>query len=146
MANAAAISVSFLKEALTGIHNISNGGDTMKGALYYSTASLSHTTTAYSATGELSHASYAAGGAAITVDANSVSSTAKTAYWTPSTSVSWATLTATDINALHIYNVTESSKSVMVVTFTAQSPAAADFTLTMPTNTSAAALMRIAVP
>ena len=146
MANAAAISVSFLKEVLSGTHNIGNGGNSMKGALYLSSGSLSHTTTAYSTTSELTNTGYTAGGAAITVDANSISSTSKTAYWTPSTSVSWATLTASGIDALHIYNTTQSSKSVMVVTFTAQTVTAADFTLTMPTNDSATALMRIAVP
>jgi hypothetical protein len=43
-----------------------------------------------------------------------------------------------------IYNFTQSNKAVSVHTFTAQTITAGTFTLTMPTNDSSLALLRIA--
>ena len=76
MSNTQAMCNSFKAELLNAIHQfgsptISSRGnlttptaDTMKGALYFATATVDSTTTAYSATGEVGNSgSYSAGGA-----------------------------------------------------------------------------------
>ena len=147
MANTAAITASFLKESWAGTHNIDNGGNSIKAGLYYSSGSLSYTTTAYSTTSEVTGSGYVAGGVTATTGAGCLNSSSKTAYWTPTAAFSWSTLTTTNpVDAVLIYNATATSKSVMVATFTAQNPAASNFTLTMPTNDSSTGLMRMAGP
>ncbi len=142
---------SFKEEILKGHHafdtSVTRGGtgaDTFKAALFYTTATLGAATTAYSTTGEVLHASYSAGGVVVT-NGNSVASSGTTAYWTPSASFSWTALTtsgATD--AVLVYNSTQSNKAVSVHTFSSQDITASDFTLTMPTNDSSTALLRVA--
>jgi hypothetical protein len=62
-----AMCTSFKVELLKGVHNFSTGGNTFKLALYTATATLSASTTAYSATNEVGNSgSYAAGGGALT--------------------------------------------------------------------------------
>lgn len=146
MANAAAISVSFLKEALAGTHNIDNGGNSLKAALYLATGTVTHTTTAYSTTSEVTGTNYTAGGVAVTTGAGCLNSSSKTAFWTPTAAFSWGTLSASGFDAVHVYNTTQTNKSVLTATFSAQTVTAADFTLTMPTNDSSTALMRITGP
>ena len=58
---------SFKVELLKGVHNFSaSGGDTFKIALYTSSATLDASTTAYSATNEVSGTGYTAGGNTLT--------------------------------------------------------------------------------
>jgi hypothetical protein len=57
--------------------------------------------------------------------------------------VSWTTVTFTTDCAL-LYNSTQSNKTVGSYTFSAQAPAAGNFTLTMPANAAATALIQIA--
>jgi len=150
MANSQAISTSFKVEILNGIHaagtsvvRAGTGADTFKAALFYATGSLGAATTAYSATSELSDASYTAGGVTFTWIAPTSSGT--TAYTTPSASFSWTALTSGGaIDAVLLYNSTQSDKAVGVYTFGSQSLTAANFSLTMPTNDSSTGLLRIA--
>jgi hypothetical protein len=73
------------------------------------------------------------------------STTAGTAYWTPSASITYTTVTlSTAFDTVFIYNSTQSNKAVSVHTFGSQTITAGTFTLTMPANTTAAALLRIA--
>jgi len=118
--------------------------DSFKAALYLVSATINSTTTAYSATGEVSGTNYAAGGVAITnATAPSVSGT--TAIWTPSASFVWATVTlATAFDACLVYNDTQGDASVSVHTFGSTTITAGTFTLTMPTNDATNALVRIA--
>ena len=63
MAITQAMCTSFKKELLLGVHRFgTNAADTMKLALYTSSATLDATTTAYSATNEVSGTGYSAGG------------------------------------------------------------------------------------
>ena len=68
MAITQAVCDSFKVELLEGEHDFrASGGDAFKLALYDSSASLSNTTTAYSATNEVSASgSYSAGGGTLT--------------------------------------------------------------------------------
>ena len=100
-------------------------------------------TTAYSATGEVSGTNYTAGGATFTWAAPA--STGTTAYTTPSASISWTTVTlSTAFDAVLLYNSTQSNKAVAVYTFSSQTVTAGNFTLTMPTNDSTTGLLRLA--
>lgn len=67
MAIIQAFCTSFKKQLLEGVHDFRTaGGDTFKIALYTEAANLNSTTSAYSATGEVSGAGYTAGGLALT--------------------------------------------------------------------------------
>jgi hypothetical protein len=123
--------------------------DTFKGALYLASATYNASTTAYSATGEVSGTNYTAGGVTVTnatVPASTnTSATAGTAYWTPSASLVYTNVTLTTaFDTVLIYNSTQSNKAVGVYTFGSQTITAGTFTLTMPSNTTSAALIRIA--
>ena len=150
-ANAAAICTSFKVELFNGIHafgtTVTRGGtgaDSFKMALYLASGSQGAGTTAYSATNEVSGTNYTAGGAAVT-NATAPTSSGTTAYWTPSANVTWSTVTlATAFDCSLLYNSTQSNKAVANFTFGSQTVTAGNFTLTMPTNDSSNALLRIA--
>ena len=68
-----------------------------------------------------------------------------TAFSTPTASIVYTTVTlATAFDAVLIYNSTQSNKAVSVHTFGSQTVTAGTFTLTMPTNDSSNALIRLA--
>jgi hypothetical protein len=137
-------------ELLTGTHNFTTGtGDSFKAALYLSSATVNAATTVYSATGEVSGSGYTAGGVAVTNGTSPLSSntsaTAGTAYWTPSASIVYTSVTLTTaFNCLLLYNTSKTNKAVSVHTFGDQTITAGTFTLTMPTNSTATALLRLA--
>lgn len=151
MANTQAMCTSFKGELLVGHHNFGTGvtrgstaADTFKAALYLASATYNASTTAYSATGEVSGTNYTAGGVTIT-NGNAPATSGTTAYWTPSASFSWTTVTlSTAFDAVLIYNSTQSNKAVSVHTFGSQTVTAGNFTLTMPANDASNALVRIA--
>jgi hypothetical protein len=147
---------SFMGELLTATHNFGTApiraattADTFKGALYLASATINASTTAYSATGEVTGTGYTAGGVTVTnatapIATNS-STTAGVAYWTPSASLVYTTVTLTTaFDTVLIYNSSQSNKAVSVHTFGSQTITAGTFTLTMPSNTTAAALLRLA--
>jgi len=123
--------------------------DTFKAALYLASATLNASTTVYSATGEVTGTNYTAGGVTVTnataPTSTNASTTAGVGYWTPSASIVYTTVTlATSFDTVFIYNSTQSNKAVSVHTFTAQTITAGTFTLTMPSNTTTTALLRLA--
>jgi len=118
--------------------------DTFKAALYLASATVDSTTTAYSSTDEVTGTNYTAGGVTVTFG-TAPTSTSTTAFITPSASIVYTNVTlATAFNAVLIYNSTQSNKSVSVHTFGSQTITAGTFTLTMPTNDSTNALLRLA--
>ena len=123
--------------------------DTLKAALYLASATVNASTTAYSASNEVSGTGYAAGGVTVTnataPTSTNASSTAGVAYWTPSASITYTTVTlATAFDAVLLYNSTQSNKAISVHTFGSQTITAGTFTLTMPSNTTSTALIRLA--
>ena len=142
-------------ELLTATHNFgtaptrgTSAADTFKGALYLTTATINAATTAYSATNEVSGTGYTAGGIAVTnataPSSTNSSSTAGVAYWTPSANLVYSTVTlSTAFDTVLIYNSTQSNKAVSVHTFGSQTITAGTFTLTMPSNTTTTALLRL---
>lgn len=151
MANTQAVCTSFKVQLLTGQHAFgtsvvrgSTAADTFKAALYLTTATINASTTTYTSTGELTGTGYTATGVTIT-NAVAPTSSGTTAYWTPSADFAWTTLTSSAaFDAVLIYNSTQGDKAVACYTFGSQSVTAANFTLTMPTNNSTDALLRIA--
>ena len=147
---------SFMGELMTATHNFgtaptrgTSAADTFKGALYLASATYDAATTAYSVTGEVSGTGYSAGGVTVTNAnppvATNASATAGVAYWTPSASLTYTSVTLTTaFDAVLIYNSSQSNKAVSVHTFGSQTITAGTFTLTMPANTTAAALIRLA--
>ena len=144
-------------QLLTATHNFgtaptrgTSAADTFKAALYTTTASpaINAATTAYSATGEVSGTGYTAGGISVTnanapASTNS-SSTAGVAYWTPSANLVYTTVTLTAaFDTVLIYNSSQSNAAVSVHTFGSQTITAGTFTLTMPSNTTTTALLRL---
>jgi len=155
MANTQSMCTSFLGELMTATHNFgtaptrgTSAADTFKAALYLASATVNAGTTAYSATGEVTGTNYTAGGVSITngtppASTNS-SSTAGVGYWTPSASITYTNVTlSTAFDSVLVYNSTQSNKAVSVHTFGSQTITAGNFTLTMPSNTTTTALLRL---
>jgi hypothetical protein len=150
MANTQAMCTSFMGELMTATHNFTTGtGNTFKAALYLASATVNASTTAYSSTGEVTGTNYTAGGVTITngtspASTNS-SATAGVAYWTPTASITYTNVTlSTAFDAVLVYNSSASNKAVSVHTFGSQTVTAGTFTLTMPSNTTSTALLRLA--
>ena len=157
MANTQAICDSFRVDLLNGSHafgaQAANGTrtvttkDNFKAALDLATATVNRSTTAYSATNEVSGTGYTAGGLAIT-NATAPANTGGTgiiAFWTPSASLQWTTVTlSTAFDAVLFYNSSSTGNlAVAVFTFGSQTVTAGNFTLTMPTNDLTTGLLRI---
>ena len=156
MANTQSMCTSFLGELLSSTHNFSsanpahtaNTADTFKAALYVTTATMNASTTAYSATNEVSGTGYSAGGVTVTNATNPASTnsstTAGVGYWTPSASIIYTGVTlSTAFDTMLLYNSSQSNKAVAVYTFGSQTITAGNFTLTMPSNTTTTALVRL---
>ena len=143
-------------ELMTATHNFgtaptrgTSAADTFKAALYLASATVNASTTAYSSTGEVTGTNYTAGGVTVTAatppPATNSSATAGVAFFTPSASITYTTVTlSTAFDAVLIYNSTQSNKAVSVHTFGSQTVTAGTFTLTMPSNTTTTALLRLA--
>ena len=135
MANTQSMCTSFMGELMTATHN-------------FGTAPIRAATTAYSSTNEVTGTGYTAGGVTVTnatapIATNS-SATAGVAYWTPSASITYTTVTLTTaFDCVLIYNSSQSNKAVSVHTFGSQTITAGTFTLTMPSNTTSTALLRL---
>lgn len=125
------------QDFLNGVHAT---GDTYKLALYNSaSATLDKTTTAYTATGEVSGAGYIAGGA--TLANRVVGASGDTAYLSFD-DVAWPSATITADSAL-IYNASKSNKAIAVLSFTSATSTNGTWTLDFPA-VGATALLRIA--
>jgi hypothetical protein len=129
---------SFKKELYQGIHDLST--DTIKIALYTAAADLNQTTTVYSSTNEVIATGYTAGGQVMT--GVSISSDGYTAYvnWN---NVSWAT--SVTARCALIYNTSKANRSVAILDFGSDKTSATTFLITMPANTSTAALIRSSI-
>ena len=134
---------SFKKELLEAKHNfLLSGGNTFKIALYTSSASLDASTTAYSATNEVSGTNYSAAGNTLTrIDPSSSGTTGFTDF----ADTTWASSTITARGAV-IYNDTASGDpSVLVLNFGSdKTSSSGDFTITFPAADASNAIIRIA--
>lgn len=157
MANTQAICDTFRVDLLNGTHAFGAQGangvrtvttkDVFKAALYLATATVNRSTTVYSVTNEVSGTGYTAGGTTVT-NATAPANTGGTgiiAFWTPSASFSWTTVTlATAFDCVLLYNSSNTAgNAVAAFTFGSQTVTAGNFTLTMPTNDLTNGLLRL---
>jgi hypothetical protein len=125
---------SFKSQLYQAVHNMLT--DTLKIALYTAATDLNEATTIYSATNEVTGTGYVAGGVVLT--GVTLDTSDYTAYINFADVVFNASVTA---RCALIYNVTQGNKSVAVLDF-GSDKTSSNFTITMPANTSTAALIR----
>lgn len=151
MAITQAMATSFKVEILDGFHNFGVGvvrgsttADVFKIALYTSSATLSATTTAYTATNEVATAGgYTAGGNTLAIS-NVPNSASGTTAWLSFTNSTWTAATIT-ANGAMIYNSTQGNKCVAILAFGGdKTSTAGDFTIIFPTANDTSAIIRIA--
>jgi hypothetical protein len=143
MAITQAMCTSFKQELMVGTHDFTaTTGSSFKIALYTSSATLGATTTAYSATNEVSGTGYTATGEALT---NVTPTTSGTTALTDFADQTWASSTITARGAL-IYNDTAAGDpAVLVLDFGAdKTSTAGDFTIVFPAADASNAIIRIA--
>ena len=117
-------------------------GKTLKAALYLASATTNGANSVYTVTGEVSGTNYTAGGVSVT-NANTAALTSPTAYWTPSASIVYTTVTlATAFDSVMIYDTVASNRNIGVFSFGSQTVTAGTLTLTMPVNNSSTGLIR----
>jgi len=134
---------SFKKELLEAVHNFKNsGGDTFKIALYTNSASFDASTTAYTATNEVSGTGYSAGGNTLTrVDPTSSGTTAFTDF----ADTTWSSSTITARGALIYNDSAAGNPAVVVLDFGSDKTSTnGDFTVVFPTADASNAIIRIA--
>ena len=126
--------VSFFKGELTPL------ADTLKMALYASTATLSAATTVYTTTGEITGTGYSAGGLVLV---NVAITSSGTTAWLTFDSPVWPGSTFTARGAL-IYDVTRANKAIAVLDFGADKTVTnRPFTVNMPVASATTSLIRI---
>jgi hypothetical protein len=108
MAITSAIATSFKQEILVEGHNLTNGADSIKLALYTSSATMGASTTAYSTSQEVSGTNYSAGGGTLT---NVTPTTSGTTAICDFADLTFGTATVTARGCL-IYNSTNSNKAI----------------------------------
>ena len=145
MAISSAICNSFKQEILVGTHNFTaSSGNAFKIALYTSSASLGASTTAYSATNEISNTSgsaYSAGGETITSLTPVLDGSTAVCDFAD---VSWSSASFT-ANGCLIYNDTQSDKACAVVAFGGdKTVSSGTFTIQFPAAAASTAIIRIA--
>jgi len=143
MAITQAMCTSFKRALLDGEMDFSSDtAQTFKIALYTSSATLDATTTAYSATNEVSGTGYSAGGNTLTISTNPTTS-GTTAYLSFS-NTTWSSATITARGAL-IYKSGGTNPAVAVLDFGGdKTSTAGDFTIQFPTADSSTAIIRVA--
>ena len=130
------LTTSFKEQILKGEHDLLT--DTLKLALYYSTADLSEDTLIYTTSGEVVGSGYTAGGVTLTgVTINKSGSVAYVNF----NNAAWNPASFTSAGGL-IYNSSKSNKSIAVLSFGNDKVATNSFTVQMPANTSTSALLR----
>lgn len=138
MAITSAICNSYKQEAMEGVHE---SGDVYKIALYTSAATLNKSTTAYSATNEVTGTGYSSGGTTLAGIAFGLSTDTAYIDWNDPAWGPGATITA---RGALIYNSSQGNKAVATIDF------GADYTCTNGTLTiqlpaaGASAIIRIA--
>ena len=143
MAITQAVCTSFKQEILVETHDFTaTTGDTFKLALYSSSATLGASTTAYSATNEVSNSgTYTAGGGSLT---NVTPTTSGTTALTDFADISFTSATITARAAL-VYNSSESNEAVCVLDFGGdKTSTSGTFTIQFPAADSSNAILRLA--
>jgi hypothetical protein len=144
MAITQAMVTSFKVGVLDGTFDFSSDTtQTFKIALFTSAATLDATTTAYSATNEVSGTGYTAGGATLTISANPASS--GTTAFLDFADVTFSSATITARGALIYLADGATNPAVAVLDFGSdKTSTAGDFTIVFPAADASNAIIRIA--
>ena len=138
MAITQAMCTSFKEDLFNKLQDLDS--DTIKIALYTSSATLNATTTAYATTNEVSGAGYTAGGVTL---ANSTVDISGTTAYVDFDNPEWTSATFTARGAL-IYNDTESDLAIAVLDFGGNfSVAGGTFRIVFPAQTANTSIVRI---
>ena len=122
-------------------HNLTNGADSIKLALYTSSATLGAGTTVYVTTGQSSGTNYSAGGQALTNVTPALSGSTAVCDFADEV---FSTVTVTARGCL-IYNSTNSNKALCAIDFGGdKTSTAGDFTVVFPSATATGAIIRLA--
>ena len=141
MAISSAICNSFKQELLVEGHNLTNGADSIKLALYTSSATMGAGTTAYSTSQEASGTNYSAGGSALTNVTPALSGSVAVCDFADLT---FGTATVTARGCL-LYNSTNSNKAIAAIDFGGdKTSTAGNFTIVFPAANATAAIIRLA--
>lgn len=141
MAITSAICTSFKQEILVEGHNLTNGVDSIKLALYTSSATLGAGTTAFVTTGQATGTNYSSGGSALT---NVTPTTSGTTAIVDFADLTFSTATVTARGCL-LYNTTNSNKAICAIDFGGdKTSTAGDFTVVFPSPTATGAIIRLA--
>jgi hypothetical protein len=141
MAITSAICSSFKQEILVEGHNLTNGADSIKLALYTSSATLGAGTTVYVTTGQATGTNYSAGGSTLTNVTPALSGTTAVCDFADLT---FGTATVTARGCL-LYNSTNSNKAICAIDFGGdKTSTAGDFTVVFPSATATGAIIRLA--
>lgn len=139
MAITQAMCTSFKTELLGGVHDIDT--DTIKIALFTSSATLGAATTAYSTTSEVVGTGYTAGGNTLTGAAITSSGTTAIVDFDNTT---WAASTITARGAM-IYNASKADRAIAILDFGSDKASTdGDFTIQFPVADASNAILRIA--
>jgi hypothetical protein len=142
MAITQAMCTSFKKELLEATHDFTAASNVFKLALYTSSATLGASTTAYTATNEVSGTGYTAKGEFLTsITPTSSGTTALTDF----NDLTFSTATITARGALIYNEAATGDPSVCVLDFGSdKTSTAGDFTISFPTADASNAIIRIA--
>ena len=142
MAISQTLTDAFLQDCLDGGHNLGTSGNTLKIALYTSSASLGATTATYTTSNEVSGTGYTAGGATLSSQAVAYDSTNQVAYF-DAADPAWTTATITARGAM-IYNNSKSNASIAILDFGSDyTSTAGTFTVQLPSAAYNTAIIRI---
>ena len=144
MAITQAMCTSFKQALLDGEMDFSSDtSQTFKIALFTSSATLDATTTAYSATNEVSGTGYTAGGNTLTISANPA--TSGTTAFLDFADTTWSAASITARGALIYKADGATNPAVAVLDFGAdKTSTAGDFTIQFPTADASNAILRLA--
>ena len=141
MAITSAICSSFKQELLVEGHNLTQGSDSIKLALYTSSATLGAGTTVYVTTGQSTGTNYSAGGSALTNVTPALSGSTAVCDFADLT---FGTATVTARGCL-LYNTTNSNKALCAIDFGGdKTSTAGSFTVVFPSATATGAIIRLA--
>jgi hypothetical protein len=136
-----AVATSWKAEIGTATHNFTTGQNVVKTALYTSSATLGASTTAYSATNEISGTGYTAAGVTMANVTPTTSGTTAIFDWADA---QWTSASFTANGSLS-YNSSASNKAIFVIAFGSdQTVTSGTFTIQWPTADASNAIIRIA--
>jgi hypothetical protein len=141
LAITSAIANSFKQQLLVEGHNLTNGADSIKLALYTSSATLGAGTTVYVTTGQATGTNYSAGGSALTNVTPALSGSVAVCDFADLT---FGTATVTARGCL-LYNTTNGNKAIAAIDFGGdKTSTAGNFTIVFPAANATAAIIRLA--